>query len=95
MFLIGVRKRTCRLETHNQNTYLGASVRKSASGATPMGTGDPASHTSIKGQALGLRWQNSKKSNANCPCGKTTRLHCKNPGHTPLVGPVNRPWRTF
>ncbi|VEU44718.1 unnamed protein product [Pseudo-nitzschia multistriata] len=48
----------------------------------------------MRGQAFGLRWQNRRKSKDIGPWGKTTRLHCINPGQTPLVGVVKSPLRT-
>lgn len=77
------------------DTHFGTSVRRSAPLATPTGWGDPTSQTSTRGHALGLRWQKSKKSKAMGPWGNTTRLHCKKPGQTALVGPLNSPERTF
>lgn len=52
------------------------------------------SHTSSNGHAIGFRWQNNKNSKAITPAGTTTRLHCKNPGQHPLVGPRKVPQRT-
>src|SRR6202795_4888001 len=68
------------------------SVRRSAPGATPTGSGEPTSVTSISGHGRGLRWQKSRKSYA-CSFGNTARLACTKPGASPAVTVVSRPAR--
>ena len=52
----------------SQTRYAGRSVRRSAPGATSFGSGSPGSVTSSSGHGFGLRWQKSRKSNAQS-CG--------------------------
>src|SRR5262250_3631297 len=67
------------------------SVRRSAPGATPIGSGEPASVTSISGHGRGFRWQNSRKSYA-CSFGSTARLAWTKFWPSPAVIPVSLPF---
>src|SRR5215831_8186122 len=67
------------------------SVRRSAPGATPIGSGEPASVTSISGHGRGLRWQNSRKSYA-WSRGSTARLAWTKFWPSPAVIPVSLPF---
>src|SRR6266850_8381741 len=68
------------------------SVRRSAPGATPTGSGDPTSVTSISGHGRGLRWQKSRKSYA-WSFGSTARLACTKFCPSPAVMPLSLPLR--
>src|SRR2546427_4492321 len=68
------------------------SVRRSAPGATPTGSGDPTSVTSISGHGRGLRWQKSRKSYA-WSFGNTARLACTKFCPSPAVMPLSLPLR--
>src|SRR5262250_1871599 len=67
------------------------SVRRSAPGATPIGSGEPASVTSISGHGRGFRWQNSRKSYA-CSFGSTARLAWTKFWPSPAVIPASLPF---
>src|SRR5471032_1225298 len=57
----------------------------------------PGASTSTRGHGFGLRWQNSRKSNAS-DCGTIIRLAWMRPGACPAVGrskaPVRQAWRS-
>src|SRR5262245_16224114 len=67
------------------------SVRRSAPGATPVGSGEPTSVTSISGHGRGLRWQNTRKSYA-CSFGSTARLAWTKFWPSPAVIPASLPF---
>src|SRR5262245_19490747 len=67
------------------------SVRRSAPGATPIGSGEPTSVTSISGHGRGLRWQNKRKSYA-CSFGSTARLAWTKFWPSPAVIPASLPF---
>src|SRR5438105_7828040 len=68
------------------------SVRRSAPGATPTGSGEPASVSAMSGPGRGLRWRKSRKSSA-CSFGSTARFACTWPAPGPAVTPVSLPRR--
>src|SRR5882724_3949329 len=72
--------------------YFGTSVLRSAPGATPTGSGEPTSVTSMSGHGLGLRWQKSMKSYAQS-LGRIARLAWTKPGASPAVTPASLPLR--
>src|SRR5262244_1701306 len=67
------------------------SVLRSAPGATPTGSGEPSSVTSISGHGRGLRWQNSRKSYA-WSRGSTARLAWTKFWPSPAVIPASLPF---